>query len=162
MNQLVDTLVVFRILHVLLTPIEDSDAFHLGLVDKDGKQLRSPKTSEEKEAYSVLYKVAFKLKNIIKKNVNSEKDLKSLATSVHLIKECIERDIDPDNLEEIYLVTLNEMELDEINNFSEYIMFTEEAPVNAAGTPGIDGFTKDTLAVKKKQKILKRNKPTII
>ena len=54
MSQLLDNLLVFRVMHVLLTPIEKSDAFRLGIVDQNGKQIKIPKTTEEKDAFTVL------------------------------------------------------------------------------------------------------------
>ena len=166
MSQLLDNLLVFRVMHVLLTPIEKSDAFRLGIVDQNGKQIKIPKTTEEKDAFTVLNKVAFKLKNIIAKNTQGEKELHKLATSLHLTKECVELDLDPENLEEIFnesLQFITNEDIEKVKNllidtrlsFKDYVV--EDAPVNSASaTHGIEGMTPETLGVKKKQKIMKR------
>ena len=41
-----DTIVAMRLLKLLTTPIEKSKAFKLGIVDKNGKKLRNPESSE--------------------------------------------------------------------------------------------------------------------
>ena len=54
MSRIADTLVTYRILKLLSTPIKNSPAFQMGLVDGDGKQLRKANTQQEKEAYTCL------------------------------------------------------------------------------------------------------------
>ena len=56
MSRIADTLVTYRLLKLLSTPIKNSQAFQMGLVDGDGKQLRKANTTQEKEAYTFLFK----------------------------------------------------------------------------------------------------------
>lgn len=152
MSQIVDNLISLRVLHLLLTPIEKSEAFHLGLVNKDGKQIKKPKTEDERDALTNLTKIIFKLKAIIAKNLQGEKDLKSLANSMHIAKECQAYDINSLDIESLYEQSIDYVSQEDINNlksmlsdkysksFKDYI--SEDAPANnASATPGVAGFT---------------------
>ena len=52
MAKFADTYMIYQVLKRLTTPFEETKAFELGILDKDGKFLKKPKTREEKEAYS--------------------------------------------------------------------------------------------------------------
>lgn len=153
MNRLIDNIITLRILHILLQPIENSDAFRLGIIDKNGKQIRIPSTEDEKDSFTILNKLAFKIKNIINHNVKGENDLRAFATGVHAVKEGILRDKE---VEYVYSTSYHTISENEINRISGLIL-QEDAPVNSASaSPGVAGFTPDTLGVKKKPKVLKR------
>ena len=53
MSRIVDTLIVFRILKMLTTPFEKTDAFKLGMIDKKGNRIKDkkPETKKEKDRY---------------------------------------------------------------------------------------------------------------
>lgn len=56
-NQLVDIYIVYQIVKKLVTPFEDTQAYKLGIIDKDGNVLRPKKTlktSAEKDAWTWL------------------------------------------------------------------------------------------------------------
>lgn len=151
MSQLLDNLIAFRILHILLTPIEKSDAYRLGIVDKNGKQIKKPKTEEERDSWTNLTKIIFKLKGIIAKNLQGEKDLRSIANSMHIAKECQHYDADSLDIESIFEQTIGYVTEEDIEklqsmmsdkyskSFKDFI--SEEAPANnASATPGVAGF----------------------
>jgi hypothetical protein len=80
----------YKFLRILTQKWEDTDAFKLGIVDKDGKTLRKVrdlKTSEEKDAYSVFNRLAFNLKRILNKLPFGKTALASYAAALFLIKE---------------------------------------------------------------------------
>ena len=54
MSRFVDTVVAYRLLRLLATPIERTSAFQLGIIDRDGNKLKEPQTSQEMDAYSLL------------------------------------------------------------------------------------------------------------
>lgn len=60
-----DNVIAFLVIKKLVTPIEKTDAYSLGLVDKQGKILRNPETDEEKYALTTLDKFMFKLKRLL-------------------------------------------------------------------------------------------------
>ena len=93
MSRIVDNLVAYRILSMLVTPFEETQAYKLGIIDKTGKNLKkasSLKTSEEKDAYSYLHRLAFNMKKIINKLPGGESKLKSLVAALFLVKEYYE------------------------------------------------------------------------
>lgn len=170
MGRFVDSIIAYRILRLLTTPFEETDAFRLGIIDKNGKELKKMNalnTVEERDSYSILHRMVFRLKRIIEKVPVENKKLVSFAAALSLIKEQYSKNYEPINLEELYLNKLKKdltEEINEINKINKQTMFTfkqytEEAPANnAAATPGIAGFTPDTLGVKVKPKLLKRKK----
>lgn len=68
-GRLINTLIVFRILKMLTTPWEKTDAFKLGLIDKNGNRNKAKRieTTKEKDAMSMLHKLVFNLKRLVQK-----------------------------------------------------------------------------------------------
>jgi hypothetical protein len=171
MGRFVDSLIAYRILRMLVTPFEETDAFRLGIIDAKGKELKkmaSLNTVEERDAYSILHRMIFRIKKIIEKVPVENKRLVSFAAALSLIKEHYQNNKEPLDLEMQYLNRLNtnlNEELEFIEQYEKKIFtfkqFVEEAPANnAAATPGIDGFTPETLGVPKgkQPKLLRRKK----
>ena len=48
MTNVADTYMIYQVLKRLTTPFEETKAFELGLIDKNGKLLKKPKTTDEK------------------------------------------------------------------------------------------------------------------
>lgn len=89
MSRIVDNLVAYKILSMLVTNFEDTKAYKLGIIDKNGKNLKKAstlKTSEEKDAYNYLTRLVFNMKKIINK-IGGENKLKSLVAALWLVKE---------------------------------------------------------------------------
>lgn len=165
MSRFVDSVIAYRILRMLVTPFTDTDAYRLGIIDAKGKEIkkmRNLNTVDERDAYTILHRMIFRLKRIIEKVPIQNKILVSWAAALSLIKEHYDSKIEPINLEQLFLNRLNEDLSEEVYLVEEFYsnkklipfkLYAEEAPVNsAAATPGIDGFTPDTLGVKKKKK----------
>lgn len=95
MGKFVDNLVAFRVLYLLVTPFESTDAYKLGIIDKDGnqlKKLKDLKTEKEKDAYTNLHKLVFNLKKLIEKVPMIGKNrLTTFAAAYWLIKESYEK-----------------------------------------------------------------------
>lgn len=170
MTRFVDSLITYRILQLLVTPFEETPAFKLGIIDKNGKELKKMSqlnTVAERDAFTLLHRLVFRLKKIIEKVPVENKKLLSFAAALALIKENVEHNREPIDLEFQYLNFSKDIkeELAVVENFvyknpiKTFKIHYEEAPVNnAAATPGIAGFTPETLGVrrKKKFKVLKR------
>ena len=93
MSRIADTLVTYRLLKLLSTPIKNSPAFQMGLVDGDGKQLRKANTTQEKEAYTFLNRFVFKVQYALMRSPNlAGKRLLSFATAMALLREYKEED----------------------------------------------------------------------
>jgi len=163
MSQVVDNLVAFRVLYMLVTPFERTDAFKLGIIDKEGNNLiksSSFTSSEQKRAYTYLHRLVFKLKKIINK-VGGESRLKSMVAALWLVKEqYASNSRSTAYLEEQFVETLKK--LDTISLIEEEILVTDfvytlsedgamgGAPTNAVGTGTNVGL--DQPFVKKKRK----------
>ena len=81
---------IYKFLRILTTPWEKSEAFKLGIVDDNGKILkkkRALKTSEEKEAYTMMHRLVWKLKRLMEKIPFGKSRLASYAAALWLIKE---------------------------------------------------------------------------
>ena len=63
----VDTVIVFRILKMMTRKWEEMDAFKFGLIDANGKRIKGvkPKTSEEKNSFTLLHRLVFNLKEFL-------------------------------------------------------------------------------------------------
>lgn len=176
MGRFVDSLIAYRILTMLVTPFEETEAFRFGIIDKTGKELKKMNqlnTVNERDAYTILHRMIFRIKKIIEKVPVENKKLVSFAAALALIKEQYNSTKEPIDLEFQFINKLNEdlsSEMDFIeehlngNHMLTFKMFIGENGMsgvpanNAAATPGIDGFTPETMGVrKKKPKILKRN-----
>ena len=68
MGRAVDLFVTYRFIKLLTTPFEKTDAFKLGIIDKDGNRIRKPNssqveveltTSQLKNSYTILHKLVF-------------------------------------------------------------------------------------------------------
>jgi len=85
-NRLVDLLITYRIVKGMTTPFDKTDAFKLGIIDKNGKVLRKAKdlnTEQEKDAYTILDRFIFNIKRIMGKfGLNSS--LSSFAVALAL------------------------------------------------------------------------------
>ena len=85
-----DNLLAFKILHMLVTPFEESDAFKHGIIDKDGNPLKKSKdlkSSDEKESYTALNRLVFSLKRLLAKVPGGKSKLASIVAAYWLIKE---------------------------------------------------------------------------
>ena len=186
MGKFIDSLIAFRILNMLVTPFENTEAFRLGIIDAKGKELKSMRvlnTVEERDAYTLLHRLVFRLKRIINKVPIENKKLVSLAAAYSLVREELNNGKESMNLEEKFLKRLNEdltKELQEINEAMDknkiftFKQFNEEigaagpavAANNVMATAGVAGLDKDPPVSKKGQKkwtaanaMFKRGKP---
>ena len=82
-----DTYYTYRFLKTLVTPWNKMKAYDLGLVDENGKKLRSPTTPEEKSEYSLFHRLVFNIKRIIGKLPFGKSRLASYAAALFLLKE---------------------------------------------------------------------------
>jgi len=169
MGKFVDSIIAFRVLHMLVQNFEDTPAYKLGIIDKNGKELkrmRDLNTVELRDAYTLLHRLIFRLKKIINKVPIENKKLVSLAAAYALIKEELANGKESIDLEEKFLKRLDEdltIEIQELteamdkNKILSFRQFREDvgavAPANnAAATPGVAGLDKDVPVSKKAQK----------
>lgn len=69
-NSYIDLQIAIKIVKVLMTPFEDTKAFKLKIIDKNGNQLKQShelKTNQERDAYSPLMKLLYRIKQLFEK-----------------------------------------------------------------------------------------------
>lgn len=123
MSSYVDTFVTYRVLRMLTTPFEQTDAYRLGIINKEGVRVRRPQTQEERDAYSLLNRMVFRLKRIINKVPVENKNFLSLAAAIALIRE--NKYIEEDVLEEMFYLAMEE---DEVKRLAERLEFENIMP----------------------------------
>lgn len=90
MSRVVDNLIAFRMLYMLVTPFEKTDAYKFGIIDKEGNALKKTKdlkNNQEKEAYTNLHKLVFSLKRLLGKVPGGKSQFASIVAAYWLIKE---------------------------------------------------------------------------
>ena len=104
-----DLLYTFRFLKMLTTPWKETDAFKLGLIDENGKRIKSEKvdSSDKKMALGPFVRLVFNVKRAIGKLPGGKTTIGSYAAALFLLKEhysvsdknltkiCVEVGIDP-------------------------------------------------------------------
>ena len=149
MSRLTDAYVTYRILRMLATPIEKSDAYKMGIINADGKKIKNPSTPSEKDAYSLLQRFVFKVQRALMKSPDrNAKRLLTVAAAMSILREHDEKDLasytdlDVEALLEMYETdekVIAESTLLEHNTIS-FRTFREEMAANAVGGGGIDGI----------------------
>ena len=92
-KNLIDTIIIFRILRKLTTPWDKTDAYKTGLIDKNGKILvgKADRTPEQKKAYTLLDRLVFNLKRMLNKIPGGKSQIGSYVAALALIKEYVEQ-----------------------------------------------------------------------
>ena len=139
MGRAIDLFVTYRFLRLLTTPFEDTDAFKLGIIDKNGNRIKLPKstkpavelaTQELKNSYTILHKLVFNIKKIFSKLPGLRTKLGTYAAALFLLKDTFKESVDdPDMFEKEFMKYLKENNIkfdDEISE--EVIGFGEILP----------------------------------
>lgn len=123
-----DLVYTLRFLTLLTTKFEDTNAFKLGLIDKDGKKLKKPQTTEEKSAYNTFHRLVFNIKKLIAKAPGGSSKIASYASALYLIKEHAE--LSDEALETL----IDGMEIDTLDHLEESTWFVTEDRMLSPGT----------------------------
>ena len=144
MGRAIDLFVTYRFIKLLVTPFKDTDAYKLGIIDEDGNRVIPPKpkigvwnktpkplrTSEEKNAYTILHKLVFNIKKLFANVPGLRTKLGTYAAALFLLKDTFKESVDdPDVFEKEFMKYLKEQgyELDDSIN-EEVIGFGEVLP----------------------------------
>ena len=88
MSRIVDSLIAYRILRMFSQPIKKHPAYLMGIVDADGNKLKEPSGSQELDAYTLLDKLAFKIKRALMKSPDrTAKRLLTFAAAIAILRE---------------------------------------------------------------------------
>ena len=86
-NSVSDLLLIYQFIKRLTTKWEDTDAYKLGLIDKNGKKLKKAETKEEQNAMGYFDRLVFNIKRLLEKVPGGSSRLGSYAAAMWLIKE---------------------------------------------------------------------------
>jgi len=139
MGRAVDLFVTYRFLKLLTTPFEKTDAFKLGIIDKDGHRIKLPKstkpaveltTSELKNSYTILHKLIFNIKKLFAKVPGLRTKVGTYAAALFLLKDTFKEHIeDPDMFEKEFMKYLKENKIELDRGISEEVIgFGEVLP----------------------------------
>tara|TARA_B100001094_G_C18018701_1_gene713948 strand:+ start:309 stop:935 length:627 start_codon:yes stop_codon:yes gene_type:complete len=143
MGRAIDLFVTYRFIKLLVTPFEKTDAFKLGIVDKEGKRIgptdkygqvqikKNPlNTIEKQSSYTVLHKLVFNIKRIFSKVPGLRTKLGTYAAALFLLKDTFKESVDdPDVFEKEFMKYLKEEGIELDNSISEEVIgFGEVLP----------------------------------
>ena len=143
MGRAIDLFVTYRFIKLLVTPFEKTDAFKLGIIDKDGNRIMPPPkggvrqtkpatlgTSEERAAYTVLHKLVFNIKKLFAKVPGLRTKLGTYAAALFLLKDTFKESVDdPDVFEKEFMKYLKEEGYEIDDTITENVMgFGEVLP----------------------------------
>ena len=144
MGRAIDLFVTYRFIKLLVTPFEKTEAFKLGIIDKNGhrvlptippggvrKVVPEPLvSSEEKNAYTILHKLVFNIKKLFGKVPGLRTKLGTYAAALFLLKDTFKESVDdPDMFEKEFMKYLKEEGYEIDNSISEEVIgFGEVLP----------------------------------
>ena len=143
MGRAIDLFVTYRFIKLLVTPFEKTEAFKLGIIDKNGARILPPpinnirqtkpeplRTSEEKNSYTILHKLVFNIKKIFGKVPGLRTKLGTYAAALFLLKDTFKESVDdPDVFEKEFMKYLKEEGYEIDDSISEEVIgFGEVLP----------------------------------
>ena len=143
MGRAIDLFVTYRFIKLLVTPFEKQEAFKLGIIDKNGNRIMPPpvagvrqtkpeplRTTEEKNAYTILHKLVFNIKKIFAKVPGLRTKLGTYAAALFLLKDTFKESVDdPDMFEKEFMKYLTEQGYEIDDSVSEEVIgFGEVLP----------------------------------
>lgn len=139
MSIVVDNLIAYRVLTMLVKPFPETEAFKLGIIDAEGKNLikaRNLTTIKQKEAYTYLHRLVFNLKRIINKLPGGESKTKNIVAAFFLVKEAYAANttqIDEQRFEQILNMLEDGVVFVEEQLIVDEFMLLEDAHANMTG-----------------------------
>jgi hypothetical protein len=130
MGRAVDLFVTYRFLKLLTTPFDNTDAFKLGIIDKDGNRIKNKdgsvevlRTPDEKSAYTILHKLIFNIKKLFGKVPGLRTKVGTYAAALFLLKDTFKEHVeDPDVFEKEFMKYLKEEGYELDNSISEDVI----------------------------------------
>ena len=117
MGRAIDLFVTYRFIKLLTTPFQKTDAFKMGIIDKDGNRTdKKLYKIDERNAYTVLHKLVFNIKKLFQKVPGLRTKVGTYAAALFLLKDTFKEHVeDPKMFEKEFLKYLeeNNIELDD-------------------------------------------------
>ena len=139
MGSAIDLFVTYRFLKLLTTPFNRTDAYKLGIIDKNGHRVLKPKstkpqvelaTTQQKNAYTILHKLVFNIKKLFAKVPGLKTKVGTYAAALFLLKDTFKEHVeDPRVFEKEFIKFLRENNIEFDNEISEEVIgFGEVLP----------------------------------
>ena len=123
MGRAIDLFVTYRFIKLLTTPFEKTDAFKMGIIDKDGNRTdKKLYKQSEQSAYTILHKLVFNIKKIFAKVPGLRTRLGTYAAALFLLKDTFKEHVDdPKMFEKEFLKYLKENDIELDNTIVEEV-----------------------------------------
>lgn len=113
--RLIDNTIALRIIYLLVKPIQDTDAFKLGLINAKGETIRKAKTSQEKKSTSMLHRLCWRIKQVFALVPGGKTRIGSLAAAYLLVRESVNKNLSDDQATQLFTESVNK----DIQEFGE-------------------------------------------
>lgn len=171
MTAVVDNLIAARIIYLLVLPFNKWEAYKQGIIDENGE--RTDKDPEGSDDWSMLHRLVARLKKLLGSFPGGKSVIASIAAAYLLVRECVERDIEPELLEDYFKEAVESEEKLTVETFN-FVESTLNSIVEdgvaignvvgggqiAGATPGEEPPVRDPS--KHKKKVMKRNANLIV
>ncbi len=139
MGSAIDLFVTYRFLKLLTTPFNKTDAYKLGIIDKNGHRILKPKstapqvelaTTQQKNAYTILHKLVFNIKKLFAKVPGLKTKVGTYAAALFLLKDTFKEHVEDTRVFETeFIKFLRENNIEFENEISEEVIgFGEVLP----------------------------------
>lgn len=108
-----DVYLAYKFIKLLTTPFEKTDAYELGVIDKNGNVLlgKRERNSKQNRAFTTLHKIAFNIKKLLMKVPGGSSKIATYSAALFLIKEELENmDVESDIFIEALTEHFNDIE----------------------------------------------------
>ena len=132
MGRAIDLFVTYRFIKLLTTPFNRTEAYKLGIIDKDGNRILQPNstqpavelaTAQLQNAYTVLHKLVFNIKKIFEKVPGLRTKVGTYAAALFLLKDTFKEHVeDPDVFEKEFMKYLIENDVEFDDSISEEVI----------------------------------------
>ncbi len=150
MGRAIDLFVTYRFVKLLTTPFEKTDAFKMGIIDKDGFRTKKILYKQaEQNAYTVLHKLVFNIKRIFAKVPGLRTRLGTYAAALFLLKDTFKEHVeDPDMFEKGLMEYLKQQGVEFDNSIVEEVTLD-----NGKLSKGIYVLTQDVVTTEAENEI---------
>ena len=138
MGRAIDLFVTYRFIRLLTTPFEKTDAFKLGIIDKNGNRVLKKgttlptelNTEQQRSAYTILHKLIFNIKKLFAKVPGLRTKVGTYAAALFLLKDTFKEHVeDPNMFEKEFMKYLKECGIEFDDSIDEEVIgFGEVLP----------------------------------
>ena len=131
MSKGMDIWYTYQFLKRLSTPWEETQAFKLGLIGKNGKKIRKPKNTDERNAYTLFDRMVFNTKRLMQKFGLKDK-IGTFAAALFLLREQEHMfELSDDEAKQMILEEKRKLQKESNKSFKELL---EDAPTMSTGS----------------------------